>query len=97
MAAIEINYQDVMKKAERLEALAADLRRLSANDLQELLAGVGHGWNGSAAELYKKRTRTMSHQIEGRAKELESMAKNLQRAAERYRRLEVLANTIFMS
>lgn len=95
MALIDIDYQDTLRKANRLEALANDLRGISTRNLQDLQAGVGRSWRGSAAELYKKRTRTFSNQIEAQARELQRMARSLRASAERYRRLENLANSIF--
>lgn len=95
MALIDIDYQDTLKKADRLEALASNLRSISTRNLQDLQAGVGRTWRGSAAELYRKRTQTFSRQVESQAKELQNMARSLRAAAERYRRLEELANSIF--
>lgn len=95
MALIDIDYQDTLRKADRLETLANDLRNISTRNLQDLQSGVGRTWRGSAAELYKRRTQTFSRQIESQAKELQSMARSLRASAERYRRLEEMANSIF--
>jgi len=95
MALIDIDYRDTLRKAEQLERLASELRSISTRDLQDLRSGVGRTWRGSAAELYKKRSRTFSRQIESQAKELQRMARSLRQSAERYRRLEILAKGIF--
>lgn len=95
MAQIEIDYQDTIRKASRLETLARELRTVGTKDLQNLQSGVGRSWCGSAAEMYKKRTSTFSRQVESQARQLESMARSLRQSAERYRRLEELANSIF--
>ncbi len=95
MALIDIDYQDTLKKADRLESLANDLQSISTRNLQDLQASMSRTWRGSASELCKKRTQTFSRQIEAQAKELQNMARSLRASADRYRRLEALANSIF--
>lgn len=95
MTSIEIDYRDTIKKADHLEALAKELRKVASRDLQELQSGMGRSWRGSAAEMYKKRTTTFSRLIESRAKELEGLAQSLRQSAERYHWLEMTAQNIF--
>lgn len=97
MSVIEINYQDMVKKAERLESLAGNLRSIASRDLSDMQSSVNQGWKGSSAELCKKRMRQMAHRIESQAKSLQNAANALRTSAERYRRLENLANNIFGS
>ena len=58
MALIDIDYQDTLKKADRLESLANDLQSISTRNLQDLQASMSRTWRGSASELCKKRTQT---------------------------------------
>lgn len=95
MAFIEIDYWDTIKKADQLEELARDLRNIAAGDLSRIQSGVSRNWQGSAAQLYQKRTRTFSSQVEGQARQLQALARELRQAAERYRRLEQLASGLF--
>lgn len=95
MALIDIDYRDTLRKAERLESLARELRNVSSRDLQELQSGGGRAWSGSASEMYRKRARTLSQKTAQQAKDLEKLARSLREAAERYRMLEMAANAIF--
>lgn len=95
MSSIDINYHDMIKKAERLESLAGDLRLIVSNNLNDMRSGANQNWKGSSAELCKKRMQQLSHRIDGQAKSLQSAASELRAAAERYRRLESIANSIF--
>lgn len=95
MALIEIDYRDAMKKADRLDELAQELRNLAAQDLQSIQSGVSRGWKGSASELYQKRLKSYKQQVEAHAKDCQALAASLRNAAKRYQQLEALANSIF--
>ena len=95
MGLIDIDYRDTLKKADRLEALAQEIRSVAVRDLPDLQSGVGRNWKGSAAELYRKRNQALARQAEAQARDLQRTARNLRAAAERYRRLEAAANAIF--
>lgn len=95
MSLIDIDYQDTLRKADQLERLAEELRQVSAHDLQDLQSGVGRTWRGSSAELYRKRMQTLQRQVDAQARDLKSTASRLRQAAEHYRRLELMANSIF--
>jgi len=95
MAFIEADYRDMLRQAGRLDDLARKLRTTASRDLQELQAGVGRQWRGSAAVLYKKRTTTLIRQAEQQARDLQKMASSLRTAAERYQRIEQAAKILF--
>lgn len=95
MAFIDIDYQDTLQKAAQLENLAAELRRVSTRDLLELQSCVGRTWRGSSAELYKKKAKVLSQQVNAQANDLQKLANSLRQAAERYRFLEQMAHNIF--
>jgi len=95
MGLIDIDYRDTLRKADQLERLASELRGISTRELQNLRSGVGRSWWGSSAEMYKKRSVTLSRQIESQARDMQRMANSLRQSAERYRRLEILSKTIF--
>lgn len=93
MAFIDIDYQDTLQKAAQLENLAAELRRVSTHDLAELQSC--RNWRGSAAEVYKKKTKILSQQVNAQANDLQKLASSLRQAAERYRWLEQVSHSIF--
>ena len=95
MSIINVNYKDMLKKADRFESLAGELKSIAANDLNDMQSGMNQGWKGSSAELCKKRMQQMSHRIEGQAQALQAAANVLRAAAEGYRILENITNGIF--
>lgn len=95
MGLIDIDYRDTLKKADRLEALAQEIRTVATRDFPELQSGGSRNWQGSAAELYRKRNQALARQVEAQSKTLQRTARNLRVAAERYHRLELAANAIF--
>ena len=95
MALIEVDYHDALRKADRLDELARELRNIAAQDLQNIQSGASRSWKGSASELYQKRLRTHKQQVEAHAKDCQSLANSLRKAAKRYQQLEMLANSIF--
>lgn len=95
MAWIDVDYRNMLRKADQLESLARDLQNISSRDLQNVQSGVNQCWQGSASELYKKKLRTFSRQVDSHARTLLDLAGNLRRAAERYERLERIGNSIF--
>lgn len=95
MSSIEIDYRDTLKKAEQLDSLSRELRAIASRDLSDLQSGVNQAWQGSCAELYKKRVRELAQQVEAQARTFQSIAGGLRRTAERYRILESTANGIF--
>ena len=95
MALIEVDYLDALRKADRLDELAQELRSLATQDLQSIQSGVSRSWKGSASELYQKRMRTYRQQVEAHANDCKNLASGLRTAAKRYQQLEMLANGIF--
>ena len=95
MAWIEIDYRNMLGKADQLENLARDLKKISSQDLQNVQSGVNQCWHGSASEMYKKKLGTYSRQVDSHAQTLLDLARALRGAAERYQDLERIANSIF--
>lgn len=95
MTQIEIDYNDTLKKADRLEELAKRLNEIAKSKMAGIQSGISRNWKGSAAELYRKKTATLARQLTSQAKSIRSTANSIRSAAEEYRRLERLANSIF--
>lgn len=95
MAWIEVDYQNMLEKADQLENLAKDLQKISNQDLQKVQSGVNQCWHGSAAELYKKKLGIYSQQVASHALAFLVLARALRGAAKKYQDLEHIANSIF--
>ena len=90
MSMIDIDYNDVIRKAKRLEELADELESLAASQMQSVVDKVPRAgsWTGTAAEMYQRKVRTVKDQIKAHAQSLRGKAKSLRGTAENYQRLE---------
>lgn len=95
MAIIDIDWRDTMNKADQLDDLAEELQHLIYCELTDMEDGAGSRWQGSAAELYRKKARTYVRQIQSEQKNLRSLARGLRKTAETYRDLEQLGKSLF--
>jgi len=95
MANIELNYQDTINKSEQLIDLAADIKRICRNDLEDVKSTCRSVWKGDASEAYQKKLEQIQSKIEKRARSIESTANSLGNTARRLRRAEETANTMF--
>ena len=85
---IEIDWQDTLKKADRLEELAGQLEKVRDNQLQSVEAAGGSKWKGTPADLYRKRAKTFSRQIDAEVRTLKKTAGKLKSIAQIYQKLE---------
>ena len=95
MALIDVDYQDTLRKAERLDELATKLDNIVMHDLESVYTGVNNSWHGTAADRYKSKERTYNGQIRARARRLRELARGLRQAAERYHRIEMAAKSLW--
>ena len=64
MAMIEMDYADSLRKASQLESLARELRKIATNDIENIQANINGAWQGSAAEMYKRRVNTFEQDVQ---------------------------------
>ena len=95
MGLIDIDWRDMMKKADTLDEVAADLQRTINNQMARMQAGARNNWQGTAADLYRNRARTLTQKAQQERNSVKKMASDLRAAARRYRDLEAMANNIF--
>ena len=95
MAQIELDYYDTIRKADRLEELSRKLRAIAERSVYSGLSAIDSTWSGTAADLYKKKTRIYAEQLLSQAKELEQLAKGIRSSAERLKRVDETFSTIF--
>ena len=92
---IYMNYKDTLDKASQLRQLAQSLQSMTADQLQEIADNLDPVWEGDAAELYKRKLRTLSGTFSSRAGVIEGFADGLESSADRLRRVEELAISLF--
>ncbi len=95
MALIDIDWRDLQKKADMLDEIAADLQRTIDGQMARMQAGTRSNWQGTAADLYRQRARTLSQRAQQERNNVKRMASDLRSAARRYRDLEAMAHNIF--
>ena len=95
MALIDVDYRDVINKAERLDDAARELRCVAENEMRCVQSDARRNWSGSASELYQKRMGTYISRLAAQADDLQKLAKSLRKTAEKYEKIEKLAQTLF--
>ena len=95
MGLIDVDWRDIESKAGELESVASDLQRTINNQLNAMRTGGGSGWQGSAADLYRKRADKFLRQVQNDRKQAKKTAEALRSAAGKYRDLELLSQSLF--
>lgn len=92
----EINYdfQQAIRKAEELEAVATNLRSLANNDLAGSMQTLSNAWKGEAANTYLMKGNTLKERIVENAKKLDTTAKTIRTTAKRTYDAEMAAYRI---
>ncbi|MBR2100379.1 MAG: hypothetical protein IJ927_03515 [Eubacterium sp.] len=87
MALININYREVIRKAEELESLAAELNR-TCEGLQNLMSISYSNWTGDTANQYTNKIKGLYVKTKSQANSLSQTAGALRRKAEFYNMIE---------
>ena len=92
---IAIDYRDTIRKCNRIIELTGGVRSVAGPGCQALRQTCNASWKGSSSKEFDKKTSEVSAKLQKRAKELENMAVNLKKTAQRYQYLEERAREIF--
>lgn len=93
---IRYDFQQAVRKAEELERVAENLRRLANNDLEESLQALSNAWKGEAAAAYIGKGSRLQARILASAKNLENIARTIRSSAKRTYDAEMRAYRIAM-
>ncbi len=92
--AIKFDYESTIRQAEKLEELAARLKSIAQNDLEDILSEVNQGWQGENAAKFldkgdrmKGKVLLSSDNLRRIAVTLRQMAGNLQRSEQEAARI----------
>lgn len=91
---IRYDFQQAIRKAEELEGIAANLKRLANNDLENSLQALSGAWKGEAARTYLLKGNNLQAKILSNAKKLESTARTIRSVAKRTYNAEMAAYRI---
>jgi len=85
---ININYTDVINKAERIGEIAQSIYNKSAKDVAAVDIGLNPVWKGDARTRYAKEMKETRTKIEKHAIKVQNKANELKKAAERLKCVE---------
>lgn len=94
MNAIQIQYDEVIRKAERLEALAAELDHLASHTLQNAIDTTKSGWSGTVSDEYCKKAMKLRDRAVRHARDLRQEAINIRNSAVLLRHVEEMAKSM---
>lgn len=93
---IEFDFRQAIQRAEELEEIAADLRKLADNDLQGSLQNLSTAWKGEAASAYIHKGTRLKEKILKSSKDLNKTASTIRSVARRTYNAEMAAYRIAM-
>lgn len=88
---IEMDYQNMIQKAARLEELSRQLKIILDNDLGGIQKNVRSAWKGSSGELYQQKLNKLTANIQSQINALNQNARGIRTAAEKMKRVEQAA------
>ena len=80
---IECNDRLALKRADELSETARNIRKVSENISNDVMAGLEADWHGNSATDYKRKLNLFSAKVECEAKKLENIANTIRRVAKR--------------
>lgn len=88
---IEMQYREVMQKADRLEALANKLSRKAANETRNLSDDIRRQWEGEEAEVFLRKSSLVESEISQTVKGIRDCADVIRQMARQMMEAEMEA------
>lgn len=88
---IEMDFNQAMRQADRLDELAEQLRSLSDNKFNGTLQNISSGWKGENATAYLAKGTTLKGKMTSTAGELSGIASDIRTIARRVYEAEMRA------
>jgi len=80
---IRYDFQQAIRKAEELESVASNLKRLSNSELENSLQSLAGAWKGEAARAYLAKGNRLQEKILENARKLEATARTIRSMAQK--------------
>lgn len=93
---IEFDFQQAIKRAEELEEIAADMKKLANEDLDSSLQSLSTAWKGEAATAYLTKGSGLKEKILKSSNDLKKTASTIRNVAKRTYNAELAAYKIAM-
>ena len=87
---IQIEYQQVINQAAKLEECANDMQELQ-RQIETLMNNLRSGWSGESAELYLQKCDALAGKLSQSEKNLDQTARVIRKSAKAYRDAELAA------
>ncbi len=91
---IQLNYNQAMAQANKLDDLAADLKRIAEKNVNDTLGKVNGNWSGDSARQFIQKGAKTQSDIIATARQLRNVASAIRTAAKNVRRAEEQARQI---
>lgn len=91
---IEINFRQAMRQADKIDAIANDLGKLSEEKFGSVLQNLAGAWKGENASLYLSKGSTLQGKMSGTVNSLHAVASDIRAAARRLYDAEMAALSI---
>lgn len=95
-AAIEFDFRQAMNRADELEQVAAEMKRMANNDMQSSLQQLSVAWKGEAASAYLTKGGRLKDKVVKSANDLNKTASTIRSVARRVYNAEMTAYRIAM-
>ena len=78
---ININFKEAMRKADRLEEIADNIKNMADSDLEREMNAIRANWKGENAENYLRKTDTVRGKMRKTADNLKKIARTIRTIA----------------
>ena len=94
MSAITIDFEKTMRQAAQLDECAEKLRRMTNNEYAKSMQTLANAWKSESASAFFGKGESLRRNLDNNARDLETIANNLRRAARRIYEAEKKAEEI---
>ena len=95
-AAIEFDFRQAMNRANELEQVASEMKRMANNDMQSSLQQLSAAWKGEAASAYLTKGGRLKNKVIKSADDLNKTASTIRNVAKRVYEAEMRVYYIAM-
>lgn len=95
MANIIVDFRDTFNKVKRIEQLSNQVNRIATRTVDGIGENIPSVWTGDGADRYQKKLNKINARIKKRAQDLNKNARGLEASANRLKKAEEYAKTLF--
>ena len=91
---IKFNFSQAKLQAQKLEAIAAEMRRTANQNFESAVSQLAGGWKGESASLYLRKAEIVRNDILKTARDLEAVAGSIRKVAQKVYNAEMEAKRL---